>query len=61
MEHDTNQTPRERLRAILSEKKRMRGKSYKNTSNFKQHFPKNKKVLGFRKQEEFGLKKRIKP
>ncbi len=55
-------TPRERLRAKIAEKKRIREKSYNNTTDFnKFYFTKNTKVLGFRKQQEFGLKKRIKP
>ena len=56
-------TPREKLRKKISEKKKNR--SGKNVSieknNFNERPMNGEKVLGFRKQKEFGLKKRIKP
>ncbi len=59
------QTPRERLRAKIYEKKKNREKynnNNNNTSNFSAKWTKKgEKVLGFRKQQEFGLKTRIKP
>ena len=56
------QVLREKLRAKIYEKKKKRTNSYSNTiTNFSDQYKKAGKVLGFRKQQEFGLKKRIKP
>jgi len=56
------QTLREKLRSKIYEKKKTRINSYSNTiSNFSDQYKKAGKVSGFRKQQEFGLKKRIKP
>ena len=69
MEHEVQstdqpiRTPRQKLRDKINEKRQMRSKSYCNetSNNFNYTDNKNQKVLGFRKQQEFGLKKRIKP
>ena len=56
------QTLREKLRSKIYEKKKNRVNSYSNIiSNFSDQYKKGEKVSGFRKQQEFGLKKRIKP
>jgi hypothetical protein len=57
-------TDREKLRSKLREKKEEREKKSSNTTKDSKnytHSQRGEKVAGFRKQREYGEKKRIKP
>lgn len=59
--HDRRNTLKNKLRSVLADKKDKRTSYHMSDNDFSNWVSTEQKVLGFRKQEEFGLKKRIKP